>query len=275
MKTGLPGSDIIRFKARLVANGYIQKERIDYNEIFSPVVRHTSILVLLSLVAHHALELEQLYVKTVFLHSDLEEKIYMSQPEGFIVQGKEDYVYYVAYLDARRSLTGYVFTIGNSVVSWKATLQTSVALSATKAEYMALTKAAKEGIWLKGSSFQWTKEAQKTFDIVKRKIPDFEKIFEVECDASNVGIGGVLSQGGKHVAFFSEKLNDAKRKYTTYDKEFYAIVRTLEHWSHDLLPNEFVLFSDHEALKYLNSQHKSKALSFANHGGQGSRLRGN
>ncbi|GJZ52252.1 reverse transcriptase domain-containing protein [Tanacetum coccineum] len=117
---------------------------------------------------------------------------------------------------------------------------------------------------LKGSSFQWTKEAQKTFDIVKRKmaeapvlvLPDFEKIFEVECDASNVGIGGVLSQGGKPVAFFSEKLNDAKRKYTTYDKEFYAIVRTLEHWSHYLLPNEFVLFSDHEALKYLNSQHK-------------------
>ncbi|GJW92905.1 RNA-directed DNA polymerase [Tanacetum coccineum] len=109
-----------------------------------------------------------------------------------------------------------------------------------------------------------TKEAQKTFDIVKRKmaeapvlvLPDFEKIFEVECDASNVGIGGVLSQGGKPVAFFSEKLNDAKRKYTTYDKEFYAIVRTLEHWSHYLLPNEFVLFSDHEALKYLNSQHK-------------------
>ncbi|GJU00589.1 putative CCCH-type zinc finger family protein [Tanacetum coccineum] len=85
---------------------------------------------------------------------------------------------------------------------------------------------------------------------------DFEKIFEVKCDATNVGIGGVLSQGGKPVAFFSEKLNDAKRKYTTYDKEFDAIIRTLEHWSHYLLHNEFVLFSDHEALKYLNSQHK-------------------
>ncbi|GJV82289.1 hypothetical protein Tco_1522187 [Tanacetum coccineum] len=55
-----------------------------------------------------------------------------------------------ADLDARRSLIGYVFTIGNSVVSWKATLQPSVALSTTEAEYMALTEAAKEGIWLKG-----------------------------------------------------------------------------------------------------------------------------
>nr|GEX80559.1 hypothetical protein [Tanacetum cinerariifolium] len=86
--------------------------------------------------------------------------------------------------------------------------------------------------------FFMTKEAQKTFDIVKRKmaeapvlvLPDFEKIFEVECDTSNVGIGRVLSQGGKPVAFFSEKLNDSKRKYATYDKEFYAIIRTVEHW---------------------------------------------
>nr|GEX25368.1 hypothetical protein [Tanacetum cinerariifolium] len=90
---------------------------------------------------------------------------------------------------------------------------------------------------LKGSSFQWTKEVQNAFGIVKRKmveapvlvLPDLEKIFEVECDASNVRIGRVLSQGGKPVAVFSEKLSDAKRKYTTYDKEFYAIVRTLEH----------------------------------------------
>ncbi|GKB99579.1 retrovirus-related pol polyprotein from transposon TNT 1-94 [Tanacetum coccineum] len=72
MKTGLPVSDIVRFKARLVTKGYSQKEGINYNEIFSLMIRHTSIHVLLSLVAHHDLELEQLDVKVAFLH-DMEE----------------------------------------------------------------------------------------------------------------------------------------------------------------------------------------------------------
>ena len=55
---------------------------------------------------------------------------------------------YAGDVDSRRSMTGYVFTLGGSVVSWKATLQHTVTLSTTEAEYMALTEAAKEGIWL-------------------------------------------------------------------------------------------------------------------------------
>ncbi|KAG8502523.1 hypothetical protein CXB51_001167 [Gossypium anomalum] len=53
-------------------------------------------------------------------------------------------------LDRRRSLTGYVFRIGGCTISWKATLQTTVALSTTEVEYMAITEACKEAIWLKG-----------------------------------------------------------------------------------------------------------------------------
>ena len=65
-----------RLKARLFAKGFIQKEVIDYNEIFSPVVKHSLIRVLLALVAQFDLELQQLDVKTAFLHGDLEETIY-------------------------------------------------------------------------------------------------------------------------------------------------------------------------------------------------------
>jgi len=61
----------------LVAKGYAQKEDIDYNEIFSPVVKHTSIRMLLAIVVQFDLELEQMDVKTTFLRGELEEKIYM------------------------------------------------------------------------------------------------------------------------------------------------------------------------------------------------------
>ena len=57
---------------------------------------------------------------------------------------------YVGNVDSRRSMSGYVFTLGGSVVSWKATLQATITLSTTEAEYMALAKAVKEGIWFKG-----------------------------------------------------------------------------------------------------------------------------
>ncbi|KAE8701689.1 hypothetical protein F3Y22_tig00110515pilonHSYRG00071 [Hibiscus syriacus] len=87
-------------------------------------------------------------------------------------------------------------------------------------------------------------------------LPDFDKVFEVNCDASGVGIGGVLRQTDRPVAFFSEKLSGSKKNYSTYDLEFYAIVQFLKHWHHYLVQKEFILFTDHEALKYINGQHK-------------------
>ncbi|KAG8501668.1 hypothetical protein CXB51_004714 [Gossypium anomalum] len=321
---GTPGVEEPRYKVRLVAKGYSQIPGVDFTDVFSPVVKHSSIRALLGIMAMNDLELEQLDVKTTFLHGKLEEDIYMQQPEGFTVSEKEDYVCllkksiyglkqsprqwykrfdsfmtshdfkrssfnscvyfkknsdgsfvhlllyvddmliavkdkgeirkvkaqlseefeikdlgpvkkilddeieymsHVPYssvvgslmyamiclhpdlsyaanavsrymanpgkehwkavqwilrylrgttnvclqfgrtedgvigyvdtdftgdLDRRRSLTGYIFTIGGCAISWKATLQTTVALSTTEAEYMAITEACKEAIWLKG-----------------------------------------------------------------------------------------------------------------------------
>ena len=90
-----------RYKARLVVKGFSQKKGIDFDGIFSPVVKMSSIRVVLGLAASLDLEIEQLDVKTAFLHGDLEEEIYMEQPEGFEARGKEDLV-----CSLRKSLYG-------------------------------------------------------------------------------------------------------------------------------------------------------------------------
>jgi hypothetical protein len=69
-------------------------------------------------------------------------------------------------------------------------------------------------------------------------------------------LGGVFLQDGKPVAYFSEKLSGPVLNYSTYDKELYALVRTLETWQHYLWPKEFVIHSDHESLKHICSQGK-------------------
>jgi len=88
-KQGSLKDDTARYKARLVAKGYPQREGSDYNEIFLPVVNHSSICILLVLVVQYEFKLDQLDVKTVFLHDDLEEEIYMSQSMGFKMQTEE------------------------------------------------------------------------------------------------------------------------------------------------------------------------------------------
>eukprot|EP00253_Pinus_taeda_P003579 PITA_03579 len=75
--------NIERYKARLVAKGFTQKEGFDYTETFSPVSKKDSLRVIMAFVAHFHLELQQMDVKTTFLNGDLEEEIYMKQPEGF------------------------------------------------------------------------------------------------------------------------------------------------------------------------------------------------
>ena len=116
----------------------------------------------------------------------------------------------------------------------------------------------------KNVKFHWSDRQQKAFDTLKNiltnapilALPNFDLTFEINCDASGVGIGSVLMQNGRPIAYFSEKFNGAQLNYPTYDKELYAIIRTLEHWQHYLLPKEFVIHTDHESIKYLSGQEK-------------------
>ena len=115
----------------------------------------------------------------------------------------------------------------------------------------------------KNEPFVCGERAQKSFDEIKTQLtrapvlalPDFDKSFELECDASRVGIGAVLMQDRQPIAYFSEKLSGAPLNYSVYDKEFYSLVRALMTWQHYLLPKEFIIYTDHESLKHFKSQH--------------------
>nr|XP_027098877.1 uncharacterized protein LOC113718156 [Coffea arabica] len=115
----------------------------------------------------------------------------------------------------------------------------------------------------KNENFHWGDSQEQAFRALKHTLthapvlalPDFSKIFEIDCDASGIGVGAVLNQGGRPIAYFSEKLNGAALNYSTYDKELYALIRALQVWQHYLKPKEFMIHTDHESLKYLKAQH--------------------
>nr|KYP59055.1 Transposon Ty3-I Gag-Pol polyprotein [Cajanus cajan] len=111
-------------------------------------------------------------------------------------------------------------------------------------------------LWQEKHNLALPEPKQKLTQAPVLALPDFNKTFEIECDASGIGIRVVLLQGGHPIAYFSEKLHGSALNYPTYDKELYALVRALQTWKHYLVTKEFVIHNDHESLKYLRDQGK-------------------
>ena len=119
----------------------------------------------------------------------------------------------------------------------------------------------------KNSPFGWGLSQDTAFNELKNflthapvlALPNFDKPFEIHCDPSGNGIGGVLTQEKRPIANFSEKLSGAQLNYPIYDKELYALVRVLHEWEHYLRPHEFIIHTDHEMLKYLKGQKLEQA----------------
>ena len=84
---------LLKYKVHLVVKGFGQKQGIDFDEIFSPVMKMFSIRVILLLETSMNIELQELDVKTAFLHGDLDGEIFMEQPEGFKIKWMENMVY--------------------------------------------------------------------------------------------------------------------------------------------------------------------------------------
>jgi hypothetical protein len=114
----------------------------------------------------------------------------------------------------------------------------------------------------KDAKFKWSPQCEEAFLTLKKLLttvpvltqPDIEKPFDVYCDASGTGIGGVLMQEGCVIAYASRQLRYHEEHYSTHDLELLAVVHALKVWRHYLLVNLVHIYTDHKSLKYLFTQ---------------------
>ena len=115
---------------------------------------------------------------------------------------------------------------------------------------------------LKKDAFQWSPQATLAFNALKMAVstplvlalPDFSKPFVVECDASGKGLGAILMQGNRPLAYHSEVLKGRSLHLSTYEKEFLALVKAVRKWRLYLIGKPFIIKTDHQSLKYLFEQ---------------------
>ena len=115
---------------------------------------------------------------------------------------------------------------------------------------------------LKKDTFAWSDKAEQAFEKLKEAVsqppvlalPDFTQSFVVKCDASGVGIGVVLMQQGRPLAFFSQALKGNNLFLSTYEKELLALVLAVKKWRPYLFATIFVIKTDQQSLKYILEQ---------------------
>ncbi|WVZ50916.1 hypothetical protein U9M48_002122 [Paspalum notatum var. saurae] len=114
----------------------------------------------------------------------------------------------------------------------------------------------------KNIKFQWTSACEKAFEELKKRLttapvltfPDMHKPFSVYCDASRLGLGCVLMQEGKVIAYASRQLRNHEKNYPTHDLELAAVVHALKVWRHYLFGQKCDIYTDHKSLKYIFTQ---------------------
>ncbi|MBJ4159990.1 Ty3/Gypsy family RNase HI domain-containing protein, partial [Salmonella enterica subsp. enterica serovar Typhimurium] len=114
----------------------------------------------------------------------------------------------------------------------------------------------------KDTKFLWSDACEESFQVLKERLttapvlvlPDIQRSFDIYCDASRRGLGCVLMQEGKVVAYASRQLRPHELNYPTHDLELAAVVHALKIWRHYLIGNRCEVYSDHKSLKYLFTQ---------------------
>jgi hypothetical protein len=118
------------------------------------------------------------------------------------------------------------------------------------------------GLLKNDTKFDWSSKCNEAFERLKVLLttapvlaePDTEKPFDVYCDASGSGLGCVLMQEGRVIAYASRQVRRHEEHYPTHDLELAAVVHALKIWRHYLLGNICHLYTDHKSLKYIFTQ---------------------
>jgi hypothetical protein len=182
--------------------------------------------------------------KSFFMQKELEYLGYLLTPTGLKPQPKKvEAIQRILVPKTRRQLRRFLGMVNYYRDMWRRRSHVLAPLSKLASDK---------------SKWKWTAECQEAFEEAKRMVlreaalayPDFTKPFHIYTDASDYQLGGVIMQGEKPLAFYTRKLNNAQRNYTTGEQELLGIVETLKNFEHILLGQKIIVHTDHLNLLY-------------------------